>query len=137
MELMEYWTEKYNQMPTFVLGQQSQVFPQAPLGVVYPTDNGVLRTIVPCRQQVFAARGVRLVARKIRTACSVRFSGGPGNTSIRAGYGMFYSVVQGVAGLRSARNLPMDLSYTSPAPPLFATPFITAADGSFTGIHFR
>ena len=47
MDYMEYWSEKYNQIPTFVLGQQSQVYPQAPLGVVYPTDNGVLRTIVP------------------------------------------------------------------------------------------
>ena len=44
MERMNYWYEKYNQFPTFVLGQQSQVYPQAPLGVVYPTDNGVLRT---------------------------------------------------------------------------------------------
>ena len=31
---------------------------------------------------------------------------------------------------------PYGLSYTSPGPPLFATPFITAANGSFTGNPF-
>src|SRR6202040_3545940 len=40
-ELMQYWSEKYNQIPTFVLGQQSKVFPTAPRGLVYPTDAGI------------------------------------------------------------------------------------------------
>ena len=31
---------------------------------------------------------------------------------------------------------PYGLSYTSPGPPLFATPFITAANGSFLGNPF-
>ncbi len=32
------WTEKYNQISTFVPGAQSQVFPGAPAGILYPTD---------------------------------------------------------------------------------------------------
>src|ERR1700761_5633630 len=35
-EYMEYWSEKYNQEFTFSLGQQSQVFPTAAQGMVYP-----------------------------------------------------------------------------------------------------
>ena len=31
---------------------------------------------------------------------------------------------------------PYGLSYTSPGPPLFATPFITASNGSFLGNPF-
>jgi len=33
-DLMQYWSEKYNQIPTFVLGQQSKVYPTAPVGLV-------------------------------------------------------------------------------------------------------
>ena len=29
-DLMQYWSEKFNQIPTFVLGQQSKVYPTAP-----------------------------------------------------------------------------------------------------------
>ncbi len=46
-ELLQYWYEKFRQEPTFVLGQQSQVFQTAPLGLVYPSDKGIPPTLVP------------------------------------------------------------------------------------------
>ena len=52
--------------------------------------------------------------------------GGPGKTSIRAGYGIFYSVVQGNTIAFDEPQPPYGLSYTSPVPPLFATPFTSA-----------
>jgi outer membrane receptor protein involved in Fe transport len=48
---MRYWSEKYNQIPTLVLGQQAQVFPDAPTGLVYPTDKGIPDTLVPGRNR--------------------------------------------------------------------------------------
>jgi len=36
-DLMQYWSEKYNPIPTFVMGQQSKVLPTAPRGC-YPTS---------------------------------------------------------------------------------------------------
>src|SRR6266853_3868316 len=54
-DLMQYWSEKYNQIPTFVLGQQSKVYPTAPVSLVYPTDTGVPNTLVPQRNR-FAPR---------------------------------------------------------------------------------
>ena len=44
---MEYWSEKYNQIPTFLPGEQSTVYPNAFPGLVYPTDPGVPVTLVP------------------------------------------------------------------------------------------
>ncbi len=42
---MEYWSEKYNQIPTFIPGEQSAVYPTAPVGIVYPGDKGVPSTL--------------------------------------------------------------------------------------------
>jgi len=132
LDEMQYWTEKYNQFPTFVLGQQSQVYAQAPLGVVYPTDNGVLRTIAPNAAKWAPRIGLVWSPNKSDGILG-KIIGGPGKTSIRAGFGMFYSVVQGATLAYNLPQPPYGLSYTSPAPSLFAAPFQTAADGSFTG----
>ena len=132
---MEYWYEKYNQMPTFSLGQQSQVFTQAPLGLVYPTDVGIPRTLVPGANKFSPRLGLAWSPSKSDGLLG-KIIGGPGKTSVRAGYGMFYSVVQGQSLAFDLPQPPYGLSYTSPGPPLFATPFITASNGSFTGNPF-
>ncbi len=135
MDRMEYWYEKYNQFPTFVLGQQSQVYPQAPLGVVYPTDNGVLRTIAPSANKFAPRIGLAWSPSKSDGLLG-KILGGPGKTSIRTGYGMFYSVIQGQTLAFNLPQPPYGLSYTSPAPSLFDQPYRTASDGSFTGNPF-
>lgn len=128
-DLMQYWSEKYNQIPTFVLGQQSQVFPTAPRGLVYPTDIGIPNTLVP-QQNKFAPRIGLAYSPSHGNGLLGKFLGGPGKTSIRAGYGMFYSAIQGNSIAIDEPQPPYGQSYTSPAPPLFATPFVSAADGA-------
>src|SRR6202035_4254897 len=65
-----------------------------------------------------------------------KFIGGHGKTSIRAGYGIFYSVIEGNTMAVDEPQPPYGLSYTSPGPPLFATPFMTASNGQFLGNPF-
>src|SRR6266853_491708 len=127
-DLMQYWSEKYNQIPTFVLGQQSKVYPTAPVSLVYPTDPGVPNTLVPQKNK-FAPRIGLAYSPSKSTGLLGKIIGGPGKTSIRAGYGIFYSVIEGNTIGIDEPQPPYGLSYTSPAPPLFATPFVTAADG--------
>ena len=127
-ELMQYWSEKYNQIPAFVLGQQSKVYPTAPTNLVYPTDLGVPPTLVPQRNR-FAPRVGVAYSPAHSSGFLGKIFGGPGKTSIRAGYGLFYSVIQGNTIGIDEPQPPYGLSYTSPAPPLFATPFVSAADG--------
>jgi hypothetical protein len=55
-----------------------------------------------------------------------RILGRPKQTSIRAGYGIYHSVVQGNTIAFDEPQPPYGLSYTSSAPPLFATPFTNA-----------
>jgi len=127
-DLMQYWSEKYNQIPTFNLGQQSKVFPTAPTGLVYPTDAGVPNTLVPQKNRFAPRFGVAYSPSKASGLLG-KIIGGPDKTSIRAGFGIFYTVIQGNTIAIDEPQPPYGLSYTSPAPPLFATPFISAADG--------
>jgi hypothetical protein len=123
---MEYWSEKYNQIPTLSLGALSTIYPTAPVGLLFPGDPGIPSTLAPS--------GNRL---EPRVGLAYALSG---KTSIRAGGGLFYSVIQGNTVAFIEPQPPFGQSYTSPGPPLFATPFVTAANGAFQGqpfpIHF-
>jgi len=126
-ELMQYWSEKYNQIPTFSLGQQSKVYPTAPVSLVYPGDPGVPNTLVPQRNR-FAPRIGLAYSPSLSNGILGKILGKPGQTSIRAGYGIFYSVIQGNTIAIDEPQPPYGLSYTGQGV-LFATPFINAATG--------
>ncbi len=122
-DLLPPWREKYNQMQTLVPGLQSAVYPSAPAGLVFPGDAGIPSTLASAKHTNFAPR--------IGLAYSPDTK-----TSIRAGYGLFYTAFEGLsAGIMSA-NPPYGYDYNSFAPPLFATPFITAASGENVGQRF-
>jgi len=126
-----------NQIATFVPGKQSVVFPGAPAGILYPTDPGVPRTLAPPGNLDFAPRiGLAYSPDVSGDGVLAKILGGPGKTSIRASYGMFYTAIEALTiGVMSA-NAPYGTTYTSPAPPLFATPFITASSGQNLGQAF-
>ncbi len=134
---IEPWYEKYNQIATFEPGKASVVFPGAPAGILYPTDPGVPRTLAPPGNRDFAPRiGLAYAPSAAGTGILSKLVGGPGKTSIRASYGMFYTAIEALTiGVMSA-NAPYGTTYTSPAPPLFATPFITASSGQNLGQAF-
>jgi hypothetical protein len=127
-DLMQYWSEKYNQVPTVIPGEQSQVYPTAPASLVYATDPGVPRTLVPQRNKFAPRVGIAYSPSK-ENGLIGKLIGKPGKTSVRAGFGLFYSVIQGNTIGIDEPQPPYGLSYTSPGEPLFATPFITAPDG--------
>ncbi|HLK62504.1 MAG TPA: carboxypeptidase regulatory-like domain-containing protein [Bryobacteraceae bacterium] len=128
-DLMQYWSEKYNQIPTFNPGEQSKVYPTAPVSLVYPTDPGIPNTLVPQRNRFSPRLGVAW-SPNWSDGLLGRMAGGPGKTSIRAGYGIFYSVIQGNTIGVDEPQPPYGLSYTSSGRPLFATPFISSSDGT-------
>jgi hypothetical protein len=120
-ELMQYWSEKYNQVPTFSPGQQSQVYPTAPPGLVYATDPGIPTTLVPERNRFAPRIGVAYSPQTTQGFWGKVF-GGPGKTSIRSGYGMFYAVIQGNSIGVDEPQPPYGFSDTVQNP-LFSTPF--------------
>jgi Carboxypeptidase regulatory-like domain/TonB dependent receptor len=134
---IEPWYEKYNQLAVFEPGKQSVVFPNAPEGILFPTDPGVPRTLAPPGNLDFSPRiGLAYSPNASGDGWLSKIVGGPGQTSIRASFGTFYSAIEALTiGVLSA-NTPYGTTYTSPAPPLFATPFITASTGVDNGQAF-
>jgi hypothetical protein len=132
---MAFWSEKYRQIPTFIPGEQSQVYTQAFPSLVYAGDKGVPSTLVPSSNRFSPRLGIAY-SPGATDGLLKTITGGPGNSSIRAGYGIYYSVIEGNTMAIDEPQPPYGLSYTSPGPSLFAQPFITAANGSFTGNPF-
>src|SRR5208283_2839558 len=133
----EPWYEKYNNNITFVPGEQSVVFPTAPTGIVYPGDPGITRTLAPPGNRDFAPRlGLAWSPDARQDSLLGKITGRPGKTSIRAGYGIYYAAIQGETLGLISDNAPYGFTYTSPAPPLFTTPFVDAATGNVEGQRF-
>jgi hypothetical protein len=128
VELMQYWSEKYNQVPTFKPGQQSVVYTNAFPGLVYVTDPGIPNTLVPERFRYAPRLGLAYSPDK-KGGLLGKILGSAGKTSIRASYGIFNTLIQGNTLAFDEPQPPYGLSYTSGVPPLFATPFI-GTDGS-------
>lgn len=135
-DLIMPWWEKYNQLQTVVPGMQSVLYPGAPSGFVVAGDPGIPSTLSPSKFHNFAPRiGVAYSPRFEHGFLRLVFGEG-GKSSIRASYGMFYTAFPGLsAGIMYAVP-PFGYNYLSPEPPLFATPFINAGDGTNNGQRF-
>jgi outer membrane receptor protein involved in Fe transport len=81
-ELPIPWVHPQNYWGTLRLGQQSQLIPTAPVGMVFPGDPGVPRGLVQTDKNNLAPR-VGLAWDPF----------GDGRTSLRAAYGIFYETV--------------------------------------------
>lgn len=130
------WEEKFNQLQTLVKGEQSQVYPGAPQGLVFPGDPGVPRSLAGARNNFAPRIGVAWSPAPSDGGPLQRFLGNAGSSSIRLGYGLFYTAYEGLsAGIMSA-NPPYGYTYTSAAPPLFENPFTVASTGADAGQRF-
>jgi hypothetical protein len=133
--IMPFW-EKYNQIQTWIPGAQSVVYPGAIPGMVYPGDPGIPKTLAPTGYKNFAPRIGIAYAPKFGQGFLKGLFGADGKSSIRASYGIFYTEFPGLAAGVMYGVPPYGFNYLSPAPPLLATPFITAATGVNNGQRF-
>jgi hypothetical protein len=125
-----------NEIATFKPGEQSLAFPTAPVGQVYPGDPGVPRNLAPDSYDGFAPRVGLAYSPSASSGILGKITGGPGKSSIRIGYGLFYTQIASVGLQIGESYAPFGLFYTSPVPPLFATPFIDRATGNSEGQRF-
>ena len=135
-DVLPAWREKYNQFPALVLGEQSHVFPGAPAGIVFPGDPGIPANLAPTKFNNFAPRLGIAYSPGFHDGFWGKLFGTNRETRIVGGYGIFYTAFEGLsAGIMSA-NPPYGYDYTSLAPVMFSTPFVSAASGQEFGQPF-
>ena len=135
-DVMMPWYEKYNQIQTLVPGEQSIVYPGAPKGLVFPGDSGISRALAPVRWNNLSPRLGLAWSPRGQSGLARTLFGDSNKTSIRLGFGRFFSAVEGVSAGVMAGDAPYGSTYISPAPPLFSNPFVTASTGADNGQRF-
>ena len=133
--IMPFW-EKYNQLQTWVAGASSTLYPGALPGLLVAGDPGIPKTLSPTSYKNFAPRIGVAYAPRFDQGVLRKVFGGSGQSSIRASFGVFYTAFPGLLAGIMYSVPPFGFNYLSPGPPLFATPFISAATGVNNGQRF-
>jgi len=130
------WYDTQNKIETIIPGEQSVVFPGAPVGWVVPGDPGVPRTLAPTRWGNFSPRLGLAYSPGASSGFLSKLTGGPGKTSIRVGAGLYYTSVEDLSQFLEVGDPPYGLYYGSAQPPILETPYIVRSDGSSVGLRF-
>jgi len=123
------WKTKYNQFQTLIPGEQSVVFPGSPAGWVFPGDPHVPSTLAPTRWNNFAPRLGLAYSFGEHDGWLGKLLGSPGSTSVRVGWGIYYSTFEGATDFNEIGDAPFG-NYTGQNQPTFAAPFTNRAAGS-------
>jgi hypothetical protein len=124
------WYDTQGKIETIVPGLQSTQFPTAPLGWVVPGDPGIPSTLAPTRYNNFAPRVGIAYSPDFGDGLLGKITGGPGKTSIRAAFGVYYTSIEDLNLFYEVGDAPFGLYWVSPQPVMFDLPFQTRADGS-------
>jgi hypothetical protein len=135
-EVSPFWWDTEDKIQTIVPGQQSTVYPGAPLGWVFPGDKGIPRTLAPTRYNNFAPRVGVAYSPGEKGGLLGKIFGKEHESSIHASWGVFYTSTDDSQLFVEVGDAPFGLYYYSPVPPAFATPFVDRATGESLGQRF-
>ena len=127
------WYDTQGKIQTWVKGQQSTVFPNSPQGLVYPGDAGIPKTLAPTRYNNFGPRLGLAYSPSFSDGVLGKVFGGPGKSSIRASYGLYYTSVEDLNLFYEVGDAPFGLYWTSPGSVDFSEPFRNRLDGGTDG----
>jgi hypothetical protein len=124
------WYDTQGKIETIVPGLQSTQFPTAPLGWVVPGDPGIPSTLAPTHYNNWAPRVGIAYSPDFKDGLLAKLTGGPGKTSIRAAFGIYYTAVEDLNLFYEVGDAPFGQYWTAPGPVLFEEPFRNRGDGT-------
>ncbi|HYZ86254.1 MAG TPA: hypothetical protein VE621_17715, partial [Bryobacteraceae bacterium] len=135
-EVSQPWWDTQGKIETIVPGLQSTQFPTAPLGWVVPGDPGIPKTLAPTRYDNVAPRIGIAYSPGFTEGALGKVFGGPGKTSIRAAFGVYYTAIEDLNLFYEVGDAPFGLYWVSPEPPMFDEPYRTRVNGASQGQRF-
>jgi hypothetical protein len=130
------WYDTQGKLQAFIPGQTSTVFPLSPTALVFPGDKNVPKTLAPTRYNNFAPRIGIAYSPGFSEGALGKIFGGPGKTSIRAAFGIYYTSVEDLTLFYEVADAPFGLYWTSPVSVLMDEPFRIRATGASIGQRF-
>ena len=127
------WYDTQGKIQTWVKGEQSTVFPNSPTGLVYPGDPGIPKTLAPTRYNNLGPRIGLAYSPSFSDGVLGKVFGGPGKSSIRASFGLYYTSVEDLNLFYEVADAPFGLYWTSPGSVDFSEPFRNRLDGGTDG----
>ena len=124
------WYDTQGKIETIVPGLQSTQFPTAPKGWVVPGDPGIPSTLAPTRYNNFGPRLGIAYSPGFSDGLLGKIFGGPGKSSIRAAWGMYYTSIEDLNLFYEVGDAPFGLYWVSPEPTMFDEPFRTRSSGA-------
>jgi hypothetical protein len=112
-EMSMPWYDTQGKIETLIPGEQSVLFPGAPTGWVVPGDPGVPKTLAPTQYHNFSPRLGIAYSPKWDSGFLAKLTGGPGKTSIRVGYGIFYTSVEDLTQFQEIGDAPFGLFFAT------------------------
>jgi len=130
------WYDTQGKIETIVPGVQSVQFPTAPLGWLVPGDPGIPLTLAPTHYNNWAPRAGLAYSPGFTDGILRKIFGGPGKTSIRASFGIYYTSIEDLNLFYEVGDPPYGNNWQSPNGVLFEEPYRTRTDGVSQGQRF-
>jgi len=130
------WYDTQGKIETIVPGEQSTQFPTAPLGWLVPGDPGIPSTLAHTHYNNFAPRLGLAYSPGFTSGVLGKIFGGPGKTSIRASFGIYYTSIEDLNLFYEVGDAPFGQYWVSPTGVMFDQPFLTRTDGVSQGQRF-
>jgi len=135
-EVSQPFYDTQGKIQAFVPGQQSTVYPDAPTGWVFPGDTGIPKTLAPTDYNNFAPRIGLAWSPGFTDGALAKIFGGPGKTSIRAAYGIYYTAIEDMTLFVEVGDAPFGLFYVSPTEVYLEEPYKDRRRGNDPGQRF-
>ena len=129
-EVSEPWYDTKGRIQAFVPGQQSTVYANSPTGWLFPGDKGIPKTLAPTRWNNFAPRFGLAYAPSASSGLLKAILGGTGQTSIRAGAGIFYTNFDTTGQAFAMGDAPFGLFVNGASRPYFEQPYTNYNTGA-------
>ncbi|MGD0416866.1 MAG: carboxypeptidase regulatory-like domain-containing protein [Terriglobales bacterium] len=129
-EVSEPWYDTKGRIQAFVPGQQSTVYANSPTGWLFPGDKGIPKTLAPTRWNNFAPRFGLAYAPSASGGLLRTILGGTGQTSIRAGAGIFYTDFDTSGQAFAMGDAPFGLFVNGASHPYFEQPYTNYSTGA-------